>query len=61
MNEFRKPSSCLLWLAFIGMAAGNAVLRDVHFKEGYSVNELPPTPDGKPLHVSSLEPVETFC
>jgi hypothetical protein len=37
-----------------GAAVGSTVLRDVHFKEDYNVNELPPSLDGKPLQVRSL-------
>ena len=41
------------------MAACNAnthsALRDVHFTEDYSVNELPPSIDGKPLQVWTYE------
>ena len=41
----------LIQLVAVGQANTHSALRDVHFSEDYSVNELPPSTDGKPLQV----------
>ena len=41
----------LIHLVAVCQANTHSALRDVHFSEDYSVNELPPSTDGKPLQV----------
>ena len=45
----------VLLVTLTSLCEGQTVLRDVHFKEGYNVNELPPVTDGKPLQVGGIE------
>ena len=45
----------LIQLVALCKANTHSALRDVHFTEDYSVNELPPSIDGKPLQVWTYE------
>ena len=53
LTKYRAQFFTLILVHLVTLSGANthSSLRDVHFTEDYSVNELPPSTDGKPLQV----------